>query len=457
MLPPRRGFGLSAFWVFAALQGCAATETGDAGEPRAGSGGSVGGGTSGGTGGTAGSSVAGSASGAGGSVGTDPLGGNGGSGGSSAGAPSGGSAGSSSAGSGGTNGSAGDGASGAGGAGGAGSGAGGSSAGGAGTGGGGSGGSGGAPLDPALLGKCTGTSPIVCTLDVPNGNHTVTVELGDATSASRSRVQSELYRISAPETAVAAGDFLQQTFSVNVRAERHDGYSAPGAKLDLRIDGAMPRLHGLAVAPAPTAITIFVAGDSTVCDWDPAATNISSPDQRGWAQALTQYLKPGVAVANYADSGETAGGFYGKFWPGSAPIRAGDYVFVQFGHNDQKSATDIASYKANLRRYIADARAKSATPVLFSPVGRKGATAANPGFEGLDAQVRELALEDDVALVDLTALSIAFFRSQSNVNQFFANAGADGTHLSEVGATAVSNLVAEAIKASSLPLRDWVR
>jgi lysophospholipase L1-like esterase len=322
---------------------------------------------------------------------------------------------------------------------------------------GGSSGSGGVPLDPTLLSKCTGSSPIRCAIDVPNGNHTVTVELGAPDSVSSSRVQSELFRISVPTAALEAGAFARHTFTVNVRAERHDGYSAPGGILDLLIDGSMPRLRGLGVSAAPTAITIFVAGDSTVCDWDPAATNVSSADQRGWAQALSQYFAPGVAVANYADSGETAGGFYSKFWPGAAPLREGDYVFVQFGHNDQKNATDIANYKTNLRKYITDARSKGATPVLFTPVGRKSATVADPGFAGLDTQVRELATEDGVALVDLTTLSIQFFRAQANVNALFAGGGSDGTHLSEVGATEVSRLVAEAIRASTLPLRSYVR
>ena len=49
------------------------------------------------------------------------------------------------------------------------------------------------------------------------------------------------------------------------------------------------------------------------------------------------YLKPGIAVANYADSGETAGGFYTKFFPAArTAMKAGDYLFIQFGHNDQK-------------------------------------------------------------------------------------------------------------------------
>ena len=65
------------------------------------------------------------------------------------------------------------------------------------------------------------------------------------------------------------------------------------------------------------------------------------------------YLKPGVAVANYADSGETAGGFYTKFFPAArTAMKAGDYLFIQFGHNDQKDPADIASYQANLTKGI---------------------------------------------------------------------------------------------------------
>lgn len=313
------------------------------------------------------------------------------------------------------------------------------------------------PLDPSLLDQCTGSDPIACSIDVPNGNHAVTVELGNPGSASASRVQAELFRISVPEVSLDAGALSQHTFTVNVRQEQHDGYSAPGGVLDLLIDGPMPQLNGLGIAAAPTAVTVFVAGDSTVCDWDPAASNISSPDQRGWAQALSQYFKPGVAVANYADSGETAGGFYGKFWPGSDPIQAGDYVLIQFGHNDQKNQNDVNNYKTNLMRYVDDARTKDATPVLLTPVARKGASMGNPGFAGLDEQVRELATDEGIELIDLTRLSLELYGQQSDLNAFFANGGADGTHLSETGAIEVANLVAQALKNGPLPLGQQVR
>jgi lysophospholipase L1-like esterase len=231
--------------------------------------------------------------------------------------------------------------------------------------------------------------------------------------------------------------------------------------LDLLIDapagGPAPRLHGLGVAAAPSIPTIFVAGDSTVCDWDPALATILDPLERGWAQELSQYLTPGIAVANYADSGETAGSFYTKFFPpAKAAMRAGDYLFIQFGHNDQKNTADVTNYQANLMKYINDARAKNATPVLFTPVARKGASTANPGFAGLDQQARDLAAAQNVALVDLTALALAYYKTVPNLSALFATPS-EGTHFGETGATQIAGVVAGALKSGTLPLRSFVK
>lgn len=305
------------------------------------------------------------------------------------------------------------------------------------------------PLDPSLLTRCTGSNPIQCTIPVPaNGNYNVTVELGSDHAASTSRVQAELYRIVVPPLMLPAGAHSQQTFSVNVRTEHHDGYDAPGMELNILIDGAVPALHGLGYASASMP-TLFVVGDSTVCDWDPAAANLG-PEERGWAQEFSQFLKPGLAVANYADSGDTASSLYGKFASRGAVLKAGDYLFIQFGHNDQKSQSGIDDYKANLMKYITDARAKNATPILFSPVARKAATLADPGFAGLDQQARELAQSAKVAFVDLTALSINYYATLPDKSVLFATA-TEGTHFSIAGATAVSSLVAKALKAGTTP------
>jgi len=302
------------------------------------------------------------------------------------------------------------------------------------------------PLDPTLLAKCTGTNPIKCAFSANNGNYTVTVELGSATAAATTRVLAETRRIVLQPTNTAAGSYFRYTFAVNVRAEDHDGYSAPGNILNLSFDGTSPALHGVGFAAANIP-TIYIAGDSTVCDWDPATYNPFAPDGTdvsGWGQELSQYLGPGIAVANYADSGETAGSFYTKFYPpAKAAMKQGDYLFVQFGHNDMKSDT-AAQYQANLTKYLTDAKAKNVTPVLITPVARSGATAANHGFNGFDDTMRALATAQNVALIDLTNLALTYYGtlSSSAKSALFV----DGTHFHEPGATQIANLVAQAMK-----------
>jgi lysophospholipase L1-like esterase len=317
-------------------------------------------------------------------------------------------------------------------------------------------GDGGVPLDSTLLGDCTGTSPITCTIPAPNGNYDVTVSLGSATAAATTRVQAELLRIELQPTATTAGMFFSYTFTVNVRTEKHNVYSAPGNILNLLFDGTAPALHGLGVAPSPNSITVFVAGDSTVCDWDPTASDAITPPtpsiERGWAQELSQYLKPGVAVANYAVSGTTSGGFYGSYFPAArTAMKAGDYLFVQFGHNDQKSAADIASYQANLTNYINDAKAKNVTPVIFTPVARGTGT----NFAGLDGQARTLAMAQNVALVDLTNLSWAYYQTLPDKTVLFVPG--QETHFTESGATQIAGLVANALKTSQLGLASYIK
>ena len=317
------------------------------------------------------------------------------------------------------------------------------------------------PADPALLTKCTGKGPIVCTIPVPsNGNYNVTVELGSATVASTSRVLAETGRLQTGTIALPAGSFSKQTFSVNVRTETHNLYNAPGMILNVEIDGAAPALNGLGFAPAPDLPTLFIVGDSTNVDWDPAyVAKIGAPLERGWGQEFSQYLVPGLPVANYADEGDTAGTLYAtKFAARGAKMKAGDYLFIQFGHNDQKTQAGIDSYQTNLMKFVNDARAVGATPILFTPVGRKASTAAAPGFAGLDEQARQLAASQKIALVDLTAISDAYYASltSAQLNATFYSP-TEGTHFSESGATQIGGLVAKNLKASTVPIRAFLK
>ena len=319
------------------------------------------------------------------------------------------------------------------------------------------------PLNPALLSECTGTNPIVCAFDAPNGNYDVTAEVGDPAQAAASRLSAETLHYQGPAVETAAGVFQKLTFTVNVRMERHDGgQSAPGNILDMMISGtsAPPKLHGVGFRAATSSTTLFYAGDSTACDWVDSNTSNLGPGETGSAQALSMYLKPGVAVANYADSGETAGSFYSKFFDPYATslFKEGDFVFVQFGTNDSKDVATTANggkvYKDDLMKYVTAARAKNAIPVILTPVSRKGGTAADPGFQGLDQAARDFAAAQNVALIDMTVLSRAYYASVTDKDALFVDSG---THFSELGATGVAGTLAKAIQGSTLALRAFVK
>jgi lysophospholipase L1-like esterase len=326
---------------------------------------------------------------------------------------------------------------------------------------GGTGGTGGdVPLDPALLAKCTGSNPIKCDLPFANGNYKVTVELGSATASATTRVLAETRRIVLQPTATAAGAYTRFTFAVNVRAENHGGYSAPGGILNLTFDGSAPAVHGVGVAA--TAIpTLFIASDSTVCDWDPPAYTPAAfagfTDFAGWGQEVSQYFNAGLAVANYADSGETAGSFYTAYYPpAKAAMKQGDFLIVEFGHNDMKSDSST-TYRTNLTKYLTDAAAKSVTPILITPVSRSGGAGFVSQIDNvaLDATMRQLASDQKVALVDLTKLSSTYYGtlSSSAKSALFI----DGTHFHEGGATQIANLVVQALKSATTGLEKYIR
>lgn len=88
-------------------------------------------------------------------------------------------------------------------------------------------------------------------------------------------------------------------------------------------------------------------------------------------------------------------------------------------------------------------------------MARKGASTANPGFAGLDQNVRTLATSQQIAIVDLTRLAIAFYATVANTNTLFGMG--DSTHPSELGATLISGVVAKDLKAGTLPLRDLLK
>jgi lysophospholipase L1-like esterase len=185
---------------------------------------------------------------------------------------------------------------------------------------------------------------------------------------------------------------------------------------------------------------------------------------------LPAFFGPTVAIANHAESGETIKSFVGerRFDRVMALIRPGDWLFMQFAHNDQKmnaEHTDAATgYKDLLRRFITATRAKGATPVLVTSMERRHFDAEGrhivPTLEGYPQAMREVGAELDVPVVDLNAMSIPFYEAlgPEEAKKAFVyfpahsypgqdNALADDTHFSSYGAYQLAKCVVEGIKA----------
>ncbi|MGI5429489.1 rhamnogalacturonan acetylesterase [Streptomyces sp. CA-179760] len=313
------------------------------------------------------------------------------------------------------------------------------------------------------LASCTADA---CHFDVPPGTYDVRVTLGGGAASSTS-VSGETRRALLPETTAPAGvGRVTRSFTVNVRTPEGEPTGPEGTPgLDLRIGGSAPALAGIRVTPARQTRQIFLVGDSTVCDQ-------SGDPYSGWGQQLPQYLREGVSVANYADSGESTVSYLGnpKLWATVRPlIRPGDLVLVQLAHNDK--TTDEATYRANLETLVEGVRARGGQPVLVTPIVRRwfnadgtlnNGTALLVNGLGVDhpAVTRSVAAERDVPLIDLTAKTKALVESlgvEGSKALYLYNEARDNTHTSVRGATAYAGLVRDELVTQRLVPKGTVR
>ncbi len=323
-------------------------------------------------------------------------------------------------------------------------------------------------------------APFYFSVAVPEGNYRVTVTLGNASAASSNTVKAESRRLVLEHVTTKPNEFVARTFIVNVRNSRvpHPEINAPGGsavllndreagllrwddKLTLEFNGSAPHVHSIAIERADMP-TIFLAGDSTVTD-QPAEPGAS------WGQMLPRFFKPVVAIANHAESGETLKSFISGLRLAKilSQAKAGDYLFIQFGHNDQKknwpqTYTEAhTTYKAYLKAFVAEAKLRGVTPVLVTSMQRRNFDAQNKIKSSLGdypRAVREVAREENVALIDLERMSIAFYEALGPTKSplAFSNDGKDQTHHNNYGAYELAKCVVQGIRDAKLPLADLI-
>ncbi|NSL43611.1 rhamnogalacturonan acetylesterase [Streptomyces sp. 8P21H-1] len=227
---------------------------------------------------------------------------------------------------------------------------------------------------------------------------------------------------------------------------------------------------------AVAAGTVYIASDSTAQTYGSRYY-----PEAGWGQKLASYFTSNVTVANHAIGGRSSRSFIeqGRLAAIHQVIRAGDYLFVQFGHNDAtvgnaERYTSPADYKEYLRNdYIRATRARGATPVVVTPVSRRSYNAAtgkfNVSFPAYVDAAKAVAAEERAPLVDLAAASRAYLDGIGveaskgiflwlNAGQYpnFPDGVQDNTHFQERGAVEMARLVARAVAGLGLPVSGEV-
>lgn len=219
---------------------------------------------------------------------------------------------------------------------------------------------------------------------------------------------------------------------------------------------------------ASTLISIFLVGDSTV------ATNYEDTfPQTGWGQMLCKFITRPMLIKNHGINGRSSKSFIneGRLNTISKEITTGDFLFIQFGHNDEKDDPEKytdpnTSYKDNLKLFINIANTRGATPVLISPVTRRSFDLAGKiinTHKGYTQAVGELAKELNIAYIDLFMKSKILLEELGDEKskelflwlkpgeyQNFKTGITDNTHFSQKGAYEIAKLIIQGVKEENL-------
>jgi len=310
-------------------------------------------------------------------------------------------------------------------------------------------------------GGWTSERPFFFSANVPPGNYRVTVSVGDPHRRSSTTVKAELRRLMLENVTTDPGQFVHRSFIVNVRTpqipgggevrrkqprETVDEAWAWDRRLTLEFNGDATCVRSLKIEPVDVP-TLFLLGDSTVCDQphEPYAS---------WGQMLPRFFGPTLAVANHAESGESlrSSAGAGRLDKVLAEIQPGDFVMLQFGHNDMKSKAPDASavYAQTLVDWVRKLTANKAIVLLVTPVRRHRFRGTQVIDSLLDypARVREVAEQEAVAVIDLNRISKILYETLGPEkaallfkHDFAGDPKFDATHHSPYGAYELSRCV----------------
>jgi lysophospholipase L1-like esterase len=336
----------------------------------------------------------------------------------------------------------------------------------------------------------TGSKPFFFSVKLPEGNYDVKVILGDVNGTSATTVRAECRRLFLQNIITKKGEIKTTTFTVHVKdslirdvtgnvvgkvklKEREINYYHWDDQLTLEFNDTAAKVCAVEITPNTKATTIFLSGNSTVVDQD-------REPWASWGQMIPSFFEPGnICIANYAESGETLSSFKGakRLQKLLSLMKAGDYLFIEFGHNDQKQKGEgvgpFTSYKRDLKFFISEVKNKGGIPVLVTSMNRRSFDSTghivNTLLEYPEA-VRQTAKEENVALIDLNAMSKIMYEAwgpQQSIQAFVhypANTFPgqekkleDNTHFNTYGAYEICRCIVQSIKDNELPVAKYLK
>jgi len=223
-----------------------------------------------------------------------------------------------------------------------------------------------------------------------------------------------------------------------------------------------------------TRITIWLVGDSTM-----SIKEKSAYPETGWGMPFAVFFDSTVSINNVAQNGRSTKSFIEEHrWQYVMDnLHAGDYVLIQFGHNDEVKEkvgryTTPEEFSNNLERFVKDVRSKNATPVLITPVARRKFDSSGnimDTHQQYAQLVRDVAKKDNVALIDLDKKSMELLQQTGveNSKLFFnylkpgehpnyPDGKEDDTHFNELGARKMAELVLHEMQNQQLPLAKYI-
>ncbi len=211
-------------------------------------------------------------------------------------------------------------------------------------------------------------------------------------------------------------------------------------------------------------VTIWMAGDSTM-----SIKAVKAYPETGWGMPFVHMFDSSVTIKNLAKNGRSTKTFISEnLWQSIKDgMQTGDYVFIQFGHNDESKEkkdryTSPVDYRKNLKKFIDETKAAGAHPVLLTPVSRRRFDDDGRALEThseYSAVVREIAASEDIHFIDLDALSLELYQSMGvetskllflqlkpGEHPNYPQGKTDNTHFNELGARLIAQLVLASVK-----------